>query len=110
MFLGNFAVDESDGPTPLRVQKDWKFLTVSIILCSQQHSVQLSVLSFFLSLQLPIIMLVAFSMCIVCLLMAGKIFSARHITFSTAEDLLCEQSFKTTGLFVIQEVLSVVVA
>uniref|UniRef100_A0AAQ6AAH2 SAC domain-containing protein n=1 Tax=Amphiprion ocellaris TaxID=80972 RepID=A0AAQ6AAH2_AMPOC len=47
LFLGNFAVDESDGPTPLRVQKDWKFLT------------------------LPIIMLVAFSMCIVCLLMAG---------------------------------------
>lgn len=30
LFLGNFAVDESDGPTPLRVQKDWKFLTVSI--------------------------------------------------------------------------------
>ncbi|KAM7372725.1 hypothetical protein PAMP_007627 [Pampus punctatissimus] len=47
LFLGNFSVDESDGPTPLRVQKDWKFLT------------------------LPIIMLVAFSMCIVCLLMAG---------------------------------------
>ncbi|CAF95098.1 unnamed protein product, partial [Tetraodon nigroviridis] len=47
LFLGNFAVDETDGPTPLRVQKDWKFLT------------------------LPIIMLVAFSMCIVCLLMAG---------------------------------------
>lgn len=38
LFLGNFAVDESDGPTPLRVQKDWKFLTVSIILCSQYHS------------------------------------------------------------------------
>uniref|UniRef100_A0A3Q1IIR3 SAC domain-containing protein n=1 Tax=Anabas testudineus TaxID=64144 RepID=A0A3Q1IIR3_ANATE len=52
LFLGNFAVDESDGPTPLRVQKDWKFLT------------------------LPIIMLVAFSMCIVCLLMAGKFLSA----------------------------------
>uniref|UniRef100_A0A3Q4G1U2 SAC1 like phosphatidylinositide phosphatase a n=1 Tax=Neolamprologus brichardi TaxID=32507 RepID=A0A3Q4G1U2_NEOBR len=31
LFLGNFAVDESDGPTPLRVQKDWKFLTVSTI-------------------------------------------------------------------------------
>lgn len=30
LFLGNFVVDESDGPTPLRVQKDWKFLTVSI--------------------------------------------------------------------------------
>lgn len=30
LFLGNFAVDESDGPSPLRVQKDWKFLTVSI--------------------------------------------------------------------------------
>lgn len=30
LFLGNFAVDESDGPTPLRVQKDWKFLTVSV--------------------------------------------------------------------------------
>lgn len=30
LFLGNFAVDESDGPSPLRVQKDWKFLTVSV--------------------------------------------------------------------------------
>ena len=30
LFLGNFAVDETDGPTPLRVQKDWKFLTVGI--------------------------------------------------------------------------------
>ncbi|XP_072772678.1 phosphatidylinositol-3-phosphatase SAC1-A-like [Nerophis lumbriciformis] len=46
LFLGNFAIDESDCPSPLRVQKDWKFLT------------------------LPIIMLVAFSMCIICLLMA----------------------------------------
>lgn len=34
LFLGNFAVDESDGPTPLRVQKDWKFLTVSISVLS----------------------------------------------------------------------------
>ncbi|XP_028316439.1 phosphatidylinositol-3-phosphatase SAC1-A isoform X2 [Gouania willdenowi] len=47
LFLGNFAVDESDGASPLRVQKDWKFLTLLII------------------------MLVAFSMCIVCFLMAG---------------------------------------
>uniref|UniRef100_A0A8C8GIY5 SAC domain-containing protein n=1 Tax=Oncorhynchus tshawytscha TaxID=74940 RepID=A0A8C8GIY5_ONCTS len=47
LFLGNYAVDETDGPTPLRIQKDWKFLT------------------------LPIIMVVAFSMCIICLLMAG---------------------------------------
>lgn len=40
LFLGNFAVDESDGPTPLRVQKDWKFLTVSILVpvsCYQQQ-------------------------------------------------------------------------
>ena len=29
LFLGNYSVDESDGPTPLRAQKDWKFLTVS---------------------------------------------------------------------------------
>ena len=29
LFLGNYTVDETDGPTPLRVQKDWKFLTVS---------------------------------------------------------------------------------
>uniref|UniRef100_A0A8C7NLN6 SAC domain-containing protein n=1 Tax=Oncorhynchus mykiss TaxID=8022 RepID=A0A8C7NLN6_ONCMY len=29
LFLGNYAVDETDGPTPLRIQKDWKFLTVS---------------------------------------------------------------------------------
>ncbi|XP_018621436.1 phosphatidylinositide phosphatase SAC1-B [Scleropages formosus] len=47
LFLGNYAVEEEEGSTPLRVQKDWKFLT------------------------LPIIMLVAFSMCIICLLMAG---------------------------------------
>ncbi|XP_036422068.1 phosphatidylinositol-3-phosphatase SAC1-A [Colossoma macropomum] len=48
LFLGNYTVDESvEGLTPLRVQKDWKFLT------------------------LPIVMLVAFSMCIICLLMAG---------------------------------------
>ncbi|XP_027891482.1 phosphatidylinositol-3-phosphatase SAC1-A isoform X2 [Xiphophorus couchianus] len=47
LFLGNFAVDESEGPTPLRMKKDWKFLT------------------------LPIVMLVAFSMCIVSLLLAG---------------------------------------
>ncbi|XP_054638648.1 phosphatidylinositol-3-phosphatase SAC1-B isoform X1 [Dunckerocampus dactyliophorus] len=47
LFLGNFAVDEADMTTPLRNPKDWKFLT------------------------LPIIMVVAFSMCIICLLMAG---------------------------------------
>ncbi|XP_026228172.1 phosphatidylinositide phosphatase SAC1-B isoform X1 [Anabas testudineus] len=48
LFLGNYAVDESDWNTPLRDPKDWKFLT------------------------LPIIMVVAFSMCIICLLMAGE--------------------------------------
>ncbi|XP_028282079.1 phosphatidylinositol-3-phosphatase SAC1-B [Parambassis ranga] len=47
LFLGNYAVDEADWTTPLREPKDWKFLT------------------------LPIIMVVAFSMCIICLLMAG---------------------------------------
>uniref|UniRef100_A0A667ZYU6 SAC1 like phosphatidylinositide phosphatase b n=1 Tax=Myripristis murdjan TaxID=586833 RepID=A0A667ZYU6_9TELE len=47
LFLGNYAVDEADLTTPLREPKDWKFLT------------------------LPIIMVVAFSMCIICLLMAG---------------------------------------
>ncbi|XP_070823104.1 phosphatidylinositol-3-phosphatase SAC1-B [Chaetodon trifascialis] len=47
LFLGNYAVDEADWTTPLRDPKDWKFLT------------------------LPIIMVVAFSMCIICLLMAG---------------------------------------
>ncbi|KAJ3609330.1 hypothetical protein NHX12_023853 [Muraenolepis orangiensis] len=47
LFLGNYALDETDGPTPLRVQKDWKLLI------------------------LPIILLVAFSMCIACLLFAG---------------------------------------
>ncbi|CAN9514488.1 unnamed protein product [Ophioblennius macclurei] len=47
LFLGNYAVDEADFSTPLRDPKDWKFLT------------------------LPIIMVVAFSMCIICLLMAG---------------------------------------
>ncbi|XP_010790727.1 phosphatidylinositol-3-phosphatase SAC1-B [Notothenia coriiceps] len=48
LFLGNYAVDESDWTTPLREPKDWKFLT------------------------LPIVMVVAFSMCIICLLMAGE--------------------------------------
>ncbi|XP_034552959.1 phosphatidylinositide phosphatase SAC1-B [Notolabrus celidotus] len=47
LFLGNYAVDEGDWMAPLRDPKDWKFLT------------------------LPIIMVVAFSMCIICLLMAG---------------------------------------
>uniref|UniRef100_A0A8C4ZW81 Phosphatidylinositol-3-phosphatase SAC1 n=1 Tax=Gadus morhua TaxID=8049 RepID=A0A8C4ZW81_GADMO len=47
LFLGNYSVDEVDLTTPLRELKDWKFLT------------------------LPIIMVVAFSMCIICLLMAG---------------------------------------
>uniref|UniRef100_A0A3B4XA35 SAC1 like phosphatidylinositide phosphatase b n=1 Tax=Seriola lalandi dorsalis TaxID=1841481 RepID=A0A3B4XA35_SERLL len=47
VFLGNYAVEEADWTTPLRDPKDWKFLT------------------------LPIIMVVAFSMCIICLLMAG---------------------------------------
>uniref|UniRef100_A0A665T1U7 SAC1 like phosphatidylinositide phosphatase b n=1 Tax=Echeneis naucrates TaxID=173247 RepID=A0A665T1U7_ECHNA len=47
LFLGNYAVEEADWATPLRDPKDWKFLT------------------------LPIIMVVAFSMCIICLLMAG---------------------------------------
>ncbi|XP_054477263.1 phosphatidylinositol-3-phosphatase SAC1-B isoform X2 [Anoplopoma fimbria] len=48
LFLGNYAVDEADWATPLRDPKDWKFLT------------------------LPIVMVVAFSMCIICLLMAGE--------------------------------------
>ncbi|RXN20261.1 phosphatidylinositide phosphatase SAC1-B [Labeo rohita] len=47
LFLGNYTVDETDGLTPLHLQKDWKFLL------------------------LPVIMVVAFSMCIICLLMAG---------------------------------------
>ncbi|XP_016303374.1 phosphatidylinositide phosphatase SAC1-A-like [Sinocyclocheilus anshuiensis] len=47
LFLGNYAVEEADMNTPLHELKDWKFLT------------------------LPIIMVVAFSMCIICLLMAG---------------------------------------
>ncbi|XP_056289740.1 phosphatidylinositol-3-phosphatase SAC1-B isoform X2 [Pseudoliparis swirei] len=48
LFLGNYAVDEADRADPLRDPKDWKFLT------------------------LPIVMVVAFSMCIICLLMAGE--------------------------------------
>uniref|UniRef100_A0A3P8WCK0 SAC1 like phosphatidylinositide phosphatase n=1 Tax=Cynoglossus semilaevis TaxID=244447 RepID=A0A3P8WCK0_CYNSE len=44
LFLGNFAVDEMDGPTPLCAQKDWKLLL------------------------LPIILLLAISMCIMCIL------------------------------------------
>ncbi|XP_043921459.1 phosphatidylinositol-3-phosphatase SAC1 [Protopterus annectens] len=48
LFLGNYAVEEGDSTSSLHVQKDWKFLA------------------------LPIIMVVAFSMCIICLLMAGE--------------------------------------
>ncbi|XP_065149976.1 phosphatidylinositol-3-phosphatase SAC1-A [Paramisgurnus dabryanus] len=48
LFLGNYTVDETDaGLQALHAQKDWKFL------------------------MLPVIMVVAFSMCIICLLMAG---------------------------------------
>uniref|UniRef100_A0A8C3LQ98 Phosphatidylinositol-3-phosphatase SAC1 n=1 Tax=Chrysolophus pictus TaxID=9089 RepID=A0A8C3LQ98_CHRPC len=47
LFLGNYSVDEVESASPLHVKKDWKFLA------------------------LPIIMVVAFSMCIICLLMAG---------------------------------------
>uniref|UniRef100_A0A3P8VS02 SAC1 like phosphatidylinositide phosphatase b n=2 Tax=Cynoglossus semilaevis TaxID=244447 RepID=A0A3P8VS02_CYNSE len=47
LFLGNYAVEETDWTAQLCDSKDWKFLT------------------------LPIIMVVAFSMCIICLLMAG---------------------------------------
>uniref|UniRef100_A0A8C8FBC0 SAC domain-containing protein n=1 Tax=Oncorhynchus tshawytscha TaxID=74940 RepID=A0A8C8FBC0_ONCTS len=32
LFLGNYAVYETDGSTPLRIQKDWKFLTVMVSL------------------------------------------------------------------------------
>ncbi|KAH0627251.1 hypothetical protein JD844_002759 [Phrynosoma platyrhinos] len=63
LFLGNYSVDEVDSLSPLHVQKDWKFLA------------------------LPIIMVVAFSMCIICLLMAGTMF---NISPDEAEgDLLC---------------------
>uniref|UniRef100_A0A8C4WRR4 Phosphatidylinositol-3-phosphatase SAC1 n=1 Tax=Eptatretus burgeri TaxID=7764 RepID=A0A8C4WRR4_EPTBU len=49
LFLGNFVVEETGrGLDPLHEQKDWKFMT------------------------LPIVMLVAFSMCIVCCLTAGE--------------------------------------
>ncbi|OXB65956.1 hypothetical protein ASZ78_002704 [Callipepla squamata] len=47
LFLGNYSVDEVESASPLHIKKDWKFLA------------------------LPIIMVVAFSMCIICLLMAG---------------------------------------
>ncbi|NXG44632.1 SAC1 phosphatase, partial [Psilopogon haemacephalus] len=47
LFLGNYSVDEVEPASPLHVKKDWKFLA------------------------LPIIMVVAFSMCIICLLMAA---------------------------------------
>ncbi|XP_067857935.1 phosphatidylinositol-3-phosphatase SAC1-B-like isoform X2 [Heptranchias perlo] len=47
LFLGNYVVDEADTLVLLHDQKEWRFLA------------------------LPIIMVVAFSMCIICLLMAG---------------------------------------
>uniref|UniRef100_A0A8C2FDK8 SAC1 like phosphatidylinositide phosphatase a n=1 Tax=Cyprinus carpio TaxID=7962 RepID=A0A8C2FDK8_CYPCA len=33
LFLGNYTVDETDGLTPLHMQKDWKFLLVSFHHC-----------------------------------------------------------------------------
>ncbi|XP_056597781.1 phosphatidylinositol-3-phosphatase SAC1-A [Triplophysa dalaica] len=47
LFLGNYTVDETDELVAMHMQKDWKFLT------------------------LPVIMVVAFSMCIICLLTPG---------------------------------------
>uniref|UniRef100_A0A4W3I426 Phosphatidylinositol-3-phosphatase SAC1 n=1 Tax=Callorhinchus milii TaxID=7868 RepID=A0A4W3I426_CALMI len=47
LFLGNYVVDETDTVVLLQDQKEWRYLA------------------------LPIIMVVAFSMCIICLLMAG---------------------------------------
>ncbi|XP_072880423.1 phosphatidylinositol-3-phosphatase SAC1-B isoform X1 [Hemitrygon akajei] len=47
LFLGNYVVDEADTFAFLHDPKEWRFLA------------------------LPIIMIVAFSMCIICLLMAG---------------------------------------
>lgn len=32
LFLGNYAVDEADWATPMRDNKDWKFLTVKMAL------------------------------------------------------------------------------
>lgn len=92
LFLGNFALDETNGPTPLRVQKDWKFLTVSAVWKAaaappaslRHHWICLTPLC--VSPQLPIIMLVAFSMCIVCLLMAGKVLRTRGEFFSSAAE------------------------
>ncbi|KAL0961793.1 hypothetical protein UPYG_G00331800 [Umbra pygmaea] len=48
LFLGNYTVEGTEGPSPLRTQKDWKYLT------------------------LPVVLVVTFSMCIICLLMAGE--------------------------------------
>uniref|UniRef100_A0A8C5QI20 Phosphatidylinositol-3-phosphatase SAC1 n=1 Tax=Leptobrachium leishanense TaxID=445787 RepID=A0A8C5QI20_9ANUR len=56
LFLGNYSVDEGYSTSPLNVQADWKFLA------------------------LPIIMVVAFSMCIICLLMAGLFKENRKVT------------------------------
>ncbi|XP_028818986.1 phosphatidylinositide phosphatase SAC1-A isoform X2 [Denticeps clupeoides] len=59
LFLGNYVVEELEGQTPLRAKKDWKFFT------------------------LPVIMLVAFAMCIICLIMAGDTWTetAAYATF-----------------------------
>lgn len=56
----------------------------------------------FFILQLPIIMLVAFSMCIVCLLMAGKCFTSRspssrhccHFSYLKLQEIFCEFMIK----------------
>lgn len=65
----------------------------------------LSPYSSFIILQLPIIMLVAFSMCIVCLLMAGKFSSAHHIEVlyaNTAENVFREQLSHSKETFTVQ--------
>ncbi|KAI4891931.1 hypothetical protein NFI96_021902 [Prochilodus magdalenae] len=63
LFLGNYAVDEADMSTPLHEPKDWKFLT------------------------LPIIMVVAFSMCIICLLMADTPTLLVHLVDGQSETI-----------------------
>ncbi|GAB1294866.1 Phosphatidylinositol-3-phosphatase SAC1 [Apodemus speciosus] len=72
LFLGNYSVDELESHSPLSVPRDWKFL--ASFLNTLPHTLPVnghSPLVVWELLELPIIMVVAFSMCIICLLMAG---------------------------------------
>lgn len=72
LFLGNYVVEESEDvtkPCPLRQEKDWKYYAVSGFLCIVAVlDMSQAFTGSHLFLQLPAIFLVAFSMCVISIL------------------------------------------